>query len=191
MQPKTTIACISILISAALLSIEIAPPSYASTPRLPNSCRFRGTNPPLKANASWTVGDFHYATIDGLNIWNRSSIQTKITASEYGANIRIKQMSVSQSYWAVTDVSGCSGGYWPTTRDITLNDATMSQLTAREKRIVIQHELGHALGLGHPSGTLSCSNPSMMYQGTAKFKCSTDPIWNSDAITLNRIYASS
>ncbi|AYN41089.1 hypothetical protein D9753_21905 [Streptomyces dangxiongensis] len=83
--------------------------------------------------------------------------------------------------WARTSWQGCTFGYWSYDEVyIVFNTSTMRGLSAREKKLVAEHELGHAYGLDHEYYTCANPGPAVMRQGTGKFSCGSDGPWYDD-----------
>lgn len=75
--------------------------------------------------------------------------------------------------WAHT-IYKCSGGLYSYSEvTIEFDTVDMGQLSAYERKIVAEHELGHAYGLGHT--TTGCH---VMTQGSYKFTCGSMPSSN-------------
>ncbi|WP_367997398.1 M12 family metallo-peptidase [Streptomyces sp. GMY02] len=76
---------------------------------------------------------------------------------------------------------GCIGSnWWYNETYVAFNSRTMSRLSAREKKIVATHEIGHTCGLEHTSLGCGGSVPSIMRQGEVKFSCGSDGPWSDD-----------
>ncbi|MEV6161391.1 hypothetical protein AB0L71_05610 [Streptomyces sp. NPDC052052] len=94
--------------------------------------------------------------------------------------VEVRDGSYTWDAWARTSWQGCIFGNWAYNEVyVAFNSRTMKGLTARQKKMVAEHEIGHTYGLGHTSLTCS-SGPSLMRQGTGKFGCSGDGPWSDD-----------
>lgn len=95
--------------------------------------------------------------------------------------INVHDGAYSWTHWAEMDPGSCVVGLWSYNEvTIRFNTREMAGLSAREKKIVAVHELGHAYGLAHTSLTCSSPGPSVMRQGTAKFSCAGTAPWADD-----------
>lgn len=95
--------------------------------------------------------------------------------------IEVRDKSYSWSSWAQTSWQGCTLGYWSYDEVyMAFNTRTMGGLSAREKKIVAEHELGHAYGLDHEYYTCANPGPAVMRQGEGKFGCGGDGPWYDD-----------
>lgn len=96
-------------------------------------------------------------------------------------SIEVRDGSYSWGAWARTSWSGCTAGYWSYDEvKIKFNSRTMKNLSAREKGIVAEHEVGHAYGLNHEYLTCRNPGPAAMKQGRVKFGCNSDGPWYDD-----------
>jgi hypothetical protein len=87
--------------------------------------------------------------------------------------INVKDTVYQEGSWAKTTWS-CSGGlYFYSEVTIEFDTVDMVQLSAYERKIVAEHELGHAYGLWHMSA--GCH---VMRQGSHKFTCGSMPSSN-------------
>lgn len=94
--------------------------------------------------------------------------------------VEVRDGSYTWDAWAQASNQGCIFGNWAYNETyIKFNSRTMSGLTARQKKMVAEHEIGHTYGLAHTSLTCS-SGPSIMRQGTGKFGCGGDGPWYDD-----------
>ncbi|MGW1816486.1 hypothetical protein ACWCQM_23325 [Streptomyces sp. NPDC002125] len=94
--------------------------------------------------------------------------------------LEVRDGSYTWDAWARTSWQGCIFGNWSYNEVyVAFNSRTMKNLTARQKKMVAEHEIGHTYGLGHTSLTCS-SGPSLMRQGSGKFGCSGDGPWSDD-----------
>ncbi|MEV4338456.1 hypothetical protein [Streptomyces sp. NPDC049590] len=94
--------------------------------------------------------------------------------------VEVKDEGHAWDDWARTSYS-CTFGYWSYDEVyIVFNTSTMRGLSAREKKIVAEHELGHAYGLAHEYYTCANPGPAVMRQGTGKFGCGGDGPWYDD-----------
>ena len=87
-------------------------------------------------------------------------------------------------WWAqVIELANCNNGEWDSNEvEVQFDTEEMYALTANEKHIVAEHELGHAYGLAHVY-----SGCRVMVQGSSKFSCTNLPS-TDDANGVNALY---
>jgi len=96
--------------------------------------------------------------------------------------INVTDGTYSGTWWAYASWSCSSGFYSGNEVNIKFDTSDMSGLSATEKKIVAEHELGHAYGLGHVT-----SGCHVMRTGSYKFTCGTMPSSN-DVAGVQYIY---
>ena len=90
----------------------------------------------------------------------------------------------SGDWWAqVIELADCNNGEWDGNEvEMQFDTVDMSNLSANEKHIVAEHELGHAYGLAHVY-----SGCRVMVQGRDKFSCNNLPS-TDDVNGVNPLY---
>lgn len=144
------------------------------------------------------TGDYNTAAGYAVSYWNATSAAGQFVFATSGANVVMQQYTSEQDYWALTTNGNCTSGTYQTFLIVALNSAAnqMGALSLYQKRIVIEHELGHVYGLCHPDACLNgnpkstCqTNPmAVMWQGTGKFSCAGPAPWADDVAGVNAIY---
>lgn len=95
--------------------------------------------------------------------------------------LEVRDDSYSWDDWARMSYDGCTFEYWDFNETrINFNTRTMNGLTAREKKIVGEHEAGHSYGLDHEYYDCTNPGPTVMKPGTSKFSCGGDGPWYDD-----------
>lgn len=103
--------------------------------------------------------------------------------------VEVRDGSYSWGAWAQTSWQGCPTGLWAYNEVyIAFNTRTMGGLTSSQKKLVAEHEAGHAYGLDHVSATCSSSSKAVMSQGETKFSCSGTAPWADDVNGVNAKY---
>lgn len=64
----------------------------------------------------------------------------------------------------------------------------MSGLSSYQKKLVAEHEIGHAYGLTHVTATCDSAAKAVMSQGSIKFSCVGTPRWPDDVSGVNAKY---
>ncbi len=104
-------------------------------------------------------------------------------SSSLDPEINVTDGVFSGSWWALTSW-GCNGGLYSGNETNTKFDTDgMADLTATEKKIVAEHEIGDSYGLGDTPQT-GCR---VMRQGEHKFTCGTMPAAD-DINGVNAVY---
>jgi len=132
-----------------------------------NGCKFAGSNPNIKyhiENGSGTTWPTDFT--NGQADWdsatpNYGGYFTQGTSSN--RNIRVR-VTYSTASWRGLATGGCAqgGGQTWTNNFVALqfNTRTTAGDDATDRRIIVVHELGHALGLAHREST--CTSPAAM-----------------------------
>lgn len=100
--------------------------------------------------------NLHQDVIDAINAWNSTKAVAIVVVNRPGkAYIKITSGYYGNTGWAGETYTNLGGANTPS--EIFINTYYTSQVDQRDRRIVIEHELGHALGLNHID-----SRPSVM-----------------------------
>ena len=168
-------------------------------------CKFAGRSPVIHYRAQ-QLGEYRSIVHAAARAWNRAARLpirfTRRAPTRPGvARVVIRRTDSVLDAWAWIGRPDarpprCLGGPTRTYRrnrtSIYLNHTALQTLTPKQRELVVIHELGHALGLGHERG--NCQRvQSVMVQGPAKWTCGWPghPPWRDDRRGVRRLYASS
>ncbi|MDP9417675.1 MAG: hypothetical protein M3P48_07575 [Actinomycetota bacterium] len=179
-MPRRTLTATGVALAMFATALAGASPAAAYS----HLCgKFKGSNPAISYRYYSVTDSYRTAFGVAQSDWDAESAPGYFTyaPSEGDPGIEVYDGSYAWSHWAETNYSGCVLGIWTWNEvKVKFNTRTMSGLSARQKRIVAVHELGHAYGLGHTSLGCSSPGPSVMSNGSGKFGCSGTAPWSDD-----------
>jgi hypothetical protein len=132
-----------------------------------------GTNPVQQASAYVTTGCyFGSSTVTwraGANLTSTYATDLRYAIADHnndGTNVFFDEVTSGGNLIAYTWnhpettargvtflPAGCSGSYGSSTVSVLINDPVVSGFTSQKRQATWSHELGHALGLDHPTGS--------------------------------------
>lgn len=132
-------------------------------------CKFAGSGNALKWQDVTRSSGYASAGASAVSAWNSTSTQFNMAKVSSGANIRVADGNYGATWMGASFVgitldshqanpitNSCSGGTWDTTIVTWWNTHYTDSFTATKRKAIMVHELGHALGLAHTSGS-GCS----------------------------------
>jgi hypothetical protein len=155
------------------------------------NCKFNG--PAVRMydyGAYYTLNQWSQIVNHAASNWNNSTDVDTIT-SGVGTNTHIvywKKVATSQ-YTGLTSYPGCSSGLWTGNSIITMGSTVRFQGDLGADRNTAVHELGHAIGLGHPAGQ-NCNAPPGIMQSTdySYFTCGLYTLTQDEVAGANALY---
>lgn len=182
----------SALASAAMLVIASGSVFFASPASAwQQECgRFFGGDPSLNYRYYGVTQSYRDAFNQAQYSWDTTSAPGTFyeNSTDTDPHVEVRDFQYSWGDWARTTWT-CGVVYWLNNEVyIDFNTGTMASLSAREKKIVAIHELGHAYGLAHEYYTCSYPGPATMRPGQGKFACAGDGPWYDDVLGVQTIY---
>ena len=197
-----------VLVIAVAVLLGVIPQPAAAYSFL--GCRFAG-NRPMVDLVTMDLDRFAPAVQSAARAWNRARrvpgrfrdpmrTPSMPAADQGAAQVQIGRVRSVIDAWAwIGDPASkpprCLGAgvdeYAGNRSSIYLNESSLDELNGDQQTLVVQHELGHALGLGHVSPRCR-SRGAVMVQGPAKWTCGWrgPPPWPDDRAGVRRLYSS-
>lgn len=183
---KWTILAVVIAIGLAVAAQAALPsPISAAGPR-PLGCQFDTDSIDPISYKFWFIGSrYTRAVRDAADEWNDTSAPGYFREQFWSLDpeVTATDRHLSGTWWAAMRYRCTSDGTFRGNEvDITFNTQTMDSLTARQKKLVAMHELGHAYGLDD-----TARGCYVMKQGRYKFTCGTMPT-SADVSAVDALY---
>ena len=123
---------------------------------------------PLEVRYSYPGGHYAFNVSQGALNWNNSGAHVHVAAranTSDPVNITFEDVEVNDTWWGLTlftaDCERCDYSQ----NGIQMNRRMLDGETQDQRAKVATHEIGHAIGLEHPLGIFSLTEPSVMWQG--------------------------
>jgi len=162
-------------------------------------CRYQYEN---DIDLQESVGNNYDTPVDNaVTDWNQSTNQMHIQKNADGnINLVVTDFTTNEDYWAIVPKTfDCPYAANPNpphspyhsneSMAVWLNKRTMDDLASYKQRLIITHEIGHALGLAHmPVG---CNQTkAVMQQTETKWQCgwSGNAPWADDVNGVEAVY---
>jgi len=163
-------SAIAVLVLTFSVLASVEPSAYAYNLL---GCQYHGAS--LKWGDYTTTTGYGTAATNSTAAWTNTPTVVVFTKSSTGDNVRVTDGNFGNTgYDGITlnleeqnpVTNSCSSGYWTETLVTWWNTYYTDSYGSSERQDVMVHELGHALGLAHTSGT-TCSNTPIMQPDTA------------------------
>ena len=159
-------------------------------------CQF--TTATLKWQDSTSRSSYSTPGAASIAAWDATATPISLTKTTTGANIRVADGNFGNTnYDGITldtserdpTVYSCSGGTWDTTIVTWWNRYYADAYSAAKRQSVMVHELGHAFGLAHSSGSNCLSVPIMQPDTATRWDlCHWNTPQSDDVNGINFLY---
>jgi len=181
---RSLIVAVASAIATFLLMVVVASEAWAYNL---HGCEYDNNSISPIQYRFFSVGDnYENASQGAANAWNGVSVPGRFEehSTSLDPEVNITDGTTSTNLWAFTSW-GCNGGrYSGNEVNVEFYTNNMSGLSAYEKKIVAEHELGHAYGLDDTANQTGCR---VMRTGSHKFTCGTMPA-SDDISGVQAIY---
>lgn len=178
------------LVTAALFAGMFSIPASSAAAYTHHCGKFAGTDPSITYRYYDVGSTWNVAFSNAQSAWDVTSAAGVFTyaPSDGDPMVSVNDGSYADGWWATTSWVCSLASYLGNEVDIYFDTVTTAELTTYGRKLVAEHELGHAYGLDHTSVTCDSVLKAVMQPGGNKFTCSGTPPWPDDVNGVNAKY---